>query len=184
MECISRLLGAFDDSVEKTGCAVHKSLEYAKLDLASVVKIAENTDGLNPTYSDGVAELTERVSLASKRDYVSGVALGVMVKHFMEAFNDPKPLPEFTEDTDLTKRNKSSNEESTVTCVDEVNGPKAIAWDNTSRNAGRLVHCRAIEGVDKELYQQIQVEILYMKNGLFLTSRQLSICCKGTSWSY
>ncbi|XP_078603243.1 uncharacterized protein LOC144877210 [Branchiostoma floridae x Branchiostoma japonicum] len=62
--------------------------------------IAQHTESLNPDFNNGVHDLVERLLLKAraKRGYhkgstVSGVALSIMAKQYVEAVNDPEAIP-------------------------------------------------------------------------------------------
>ncbi|XP_035690943.1 guanylate-binding protein 1-like [Branchiostoma floridae] len=99
----------FDESTsDKVGRAIltfFSSVECATLERPSEKKevmnnIAQHTGNLNPEFNKGVEDLIERLLLKSraKRGYdkgstVSGVALSIMAKQYVEAVNDPKAIP-------------------------------------------------------------------------------------------
>eukprot|EP00058_Branchiostoma_floridae_P027686 XP_002613177.1 hypothetical protein BRAFLDRAFT_120270 [Branchiostoma floridae] len=99
----------FDESTsDKVGRAIltfFSSVECATLERPSEKKevmnnIAQHTGNLNPEFNKGVEDLIERLLQKSraKRGYdkgstVSGVALSIMAKQYVEAVNDPKAIP-------------------------------------------------------------------------------------------
>ncbi|XP_078583827.1 guanylate-binding protein 1-like [Branchiostoma floridae x Branchiostoma japonicum] len=98
----------FESTSDKVGRAIvtfFPSVECAKLERPSVDTgvmndITQHTDRLNPEFNKGVQELTERLleKACAKRGYdkvttVSGVALSIMTKQYVEAVNDPNCIP-------------------------------------------------------------------------------------------
>ncbi|XP_066264675.1 guanylate-binding protein 3-like [Branchiostoma lanceolatum] len=112
---ITKVLGRHDDdddfeesTSDKVGRAIltfFPSVECTTLVSPSGVpevmyNIAQHTDSLNPEFNKGVENLTERLLRKSraKRGYdkvstVSGEALSIMTRQYMEAVNDPKAIP-------------------------------------------------------------------------------------------
>ncbi|KAI8488815.1 Guanylate-binding protein 5 [Branchiostoma belcheri] len=99
----------FDVSIsDRVGRAIltfFSSVECATLERPSekrevMSNIAQYTDSLNPEFNKGVNALAERLLLKScaKRGYdkgstVSGLALSIMVKQYVEAVNSPHAIP-------------------------------------------------------------------------------------------
>ncbi|XP_019637963.1 PREDICTED: uncharacterized protein LOC109480255 [Branchiostoma belcheri] len=101
--------GAFEESQnDKVGRVIltfFPTVECAKLvqpsgDVEVMRNIAQHTDNLNPEFNEGVNALTERLLQKSraKRGYnkgstVSGLALSIMTRQYVEAVNDPNAIP-------------------------------------------------------------------------------------------
>ncbi|XP_035663446.1 guanylate-binding protein 1-like [Branchiostoma floridae] len=93
------------DTVGQAILTFFPSVECAKLERPSddpqiMNDIAQHTDKLNPGFNKGVDELMKKLleKARAKRGYdkasaVSGVALSIMAKEYVEAVNDPNSIP-------------------------------------------------------------------------------------------
>eukprot|EP00058_Branchiostoma_floridae_P008338 XP_002593826.1 hypothetical protein BRAFLDRAFT_75715 [Branchiostoma floridae] len=91
---VGRAILSFFPSVE---CA---TLERPSGDREVMNNIAQHTDSLNPEFNEGVHDLVVTLLLKAraKRGYhkgstVSGEALSIMAKEYVDAVNDPKAIP-------------------------------------------------------------------------------------------
>ncbi|CAH1251020.1 GBP6 [Branchiostoma lanceolatum] len=174
----------FESTSDQVGRAIltfFSSVECATLERPSEKKevmnnIAQHTDKLNPKFNKGVDELTERLLLKSraKRGYhkgstVSGVALSIMAKEYVEAVNDPNAIPALdnTWKNTVELMRKNAIEELVV----EYN--QAIQAKITQASGNGQVPLEEVSGDEKN--QPTQPSLMNFHNKLFkvLTNKLL-----------